>query len=173
MSVLTLAQAKTFLDITSATFDTELQAFIDSAESAIAKRTGPLASTVTTKIVDGRGSALILPCTPVISLTSVTGNTGDTIPPADLTVLPPGVVRYTTGGYCFPSWWYTVVYTAGRATCPADLLDAVKWMLKSQWASQRGSGRGGSPDDPGPGQGYQFPYRVLELMAPYLKPGFA
>jgi hypothetical protein len=173
VSVLTLAQAKAFQDITVATYDTELQSFIDSAESAITKKVGPLTSTSVTKVVDGRSSSLSLPVTPVVSLTSITGNAGEIVLPADVTVLPPGIIRYTNGGYCFGSLWYTVVYTAGRASCPPDLLDAVKWMVKSQWTSQRGSGRGSTPDDPGPGQGYQFPYRVLELMAPYLQTGFA
>jgi hypothetical protein len=44
-SVLTLADAKTHLDIDVPTFDTELQDTIDEAESMIAQKVGPLAST--------------------------------------------------------------------------------------------------------------------------------
>jgi len=173
MSVLTLQQAKDYLDITANTYDTELQAFIDSAEAAIAKKVGPLTSVTTTKQVDGRGRALVLPCTPVVSLTSVTGNTGEVVSPADLTVLPPGIVRYTAGGACFPAEWYTVVYQSGRASVPADLLLAVKRLLKRMWSSQRGSGArpGSSPEAAGPA--FAMPNEVLELLAPYMQPGFA
>jgi hypothetical protein len=92
---------------------------------------------------------------------------------ADLTVLTPGVVRYTLGGYCFPSAWYTVVYNAGRASVPADLLLAVKELVRHLWGSQQGSGSrpGSTPESASPG--FLMPYRVLELIGPHMQPGFA
>lgn len=173
MSVVTVAEVRAYLG-TAAADDAKLQVFIDSAEAAIAKRVGPLASTPVTKVVDGRGHSLILPCTPVIgALTSVTGNTGEVIAPADLTVLPPGVVKYTLGGYCFPAAWYTVVYNAGRATCPTDLQTAVKELVRHLWTPQRGAARTGPAPDIQADPGFLMPYRVLELINPYLQPGFA
>jgi hypothetical protein len=173
VSVLTLADTKVYLNISQATYDAELQTFIDSAEAAIAKRCGPLASTATTKQVDGRGTSLILPLTPVISLTSITGNAGEVVATTDVTVLSPGIVRYTNGGYWFGSLWYTVVYNAGRSTVPADLLMAVKELVRHFWITQRGSARSGPTGDSEGGPGYLWPYRVLELLAPYTQPGFS
>jgi len=173
VSVLTLQQAKDYLNITVATYDTELQAFIDSAEAAIAKRCGPLAPTATTRQVDGYGCELVLPLVPAISLTSVTPNTGGALVVADLNVTPAGVVSYTTSQGTFTAPWYTVVYSAGRATCPADLLLAVKELVRHLWTTQRGAARAGAPTDTQGGPGYLMPYRVLELIGPHSAPGFA
>lgn len=176
MSVLTLAQGKAHLNITVATYDTEVQEFIDAAEAAIAKRVGPLASTSTTSRVAG-GCSLSLPVTPVISLTSVTPVNGSALTVADLHVEANGDVTYNTGG-SFTSASYDVVYAAGRASVPADLLMAVKELLRHMWTTQRGSGSGrpGSPfaeslANTVPGSAYTFPIRVEQLVAPYLQVG--
>lgn len=177
MSTLLLADAKSYLNITSATHDVELQEFIDTAESAIAKRCGPLASTVTTRRVRG-GSALVLPVTPVIDLTSVTDVvSGATETIADLLVTPGGVVERLHGGG-FTARWYDVVYNAGRASVPDDLLLGVKELLRHLWETQRGTSRTASPRSDAasntvPGAAYLFPFRVEQLIEPYVQPGIA
>ncbi len=177
MSVLTLAQAKTHLNISVTTHDTELQTVIDSAEAAIAQKCGPLASTSTTSRVQGESCSLVLPVPPVISLTSVTPVGGSALTLGDLLVAPGGVVEYASGG-SFSESWYDVVYAAGRATCPADLLFAVKELVRHVWQTQRGpSGRPGSSasseaSNSLPGSAYMFPFRVAQLIAPYEQPGF-
>lgn len=178
MSTLSLSDAKQHLNIDVATYDTELTAMISAAEAMIAKRCGPLASTAKTVVVDGRGYSLLLPTTPVVSLTSVTDNTGATVSVSDLTVLPPGVVQYTSGPAYFPGWWYTVVYNAGRSTVPDDLLLADKELVRHLWTSQRGGasrpGQGGGTDQVTfAAQVGSLPTRVLELIAPHVQPGFA
>jgi hypothetical protein len=179
VSALTLADAKTHLNITTPDSDVELQVMIDSAEAVIAGLIGPLTSTVTTSVVDGRGSVLVLPVTPVISLTSITGAAGDSVTTANLSIIPPGIVAYNMMGtndpglFFFPSRWYTVVYNAGRTTVPADLLLAIKELLRHLWQTQRGGAvrPGSGPDTQSPG--YLIPNRVAELLGPYLQPSFA
>lgn len=174
MSALDLATAKQHLNITVATYDTELQATIDAAEGLIAKICGPLASTATTSKVDGggRSRSLALPVMPVISLTSVTGNAGEVVAVSDLSVLPPNQVVYTLGGACFPSAWYTVVYQAGRATVPVGLLFAVKEMVRHLWTSQQGAGRPGN-QQPTSTPGFLIPNLVREALEPYKQHGIS
>lgn len=177
MSALTLSDAKVHLNITVPTFDTELQAVIDSAEAIVAGRVGPLASTATTAphVVPTwpACSSLVLPVTPALSLTSVTSNLGAVLTVGDLTVTPWGVVEYTTASSLgvFPSSWYTVVYLAGRSTVPAGLLFAVKEMVRHLWTSQQGAGRPGNQQAQSPG--FLIPNMVREAMEPYAQPGFA
>jgi len=182
MSVLSLPLAKDHLNVsgTPTTLgDTELQAIIDSAEAAIAQKCGPLASTATTSRVRGDGvERLVLPVPPVISLTSVTPVGGTALTLGDLMVTAGGVVEYVNGG-SFGSRWYDVVYAAGRTACPADLLWAVKELVRHLAETQRGPGRQIGPRQSDaaantiPGAAYQFPFRVTEAIAPHLQHGFA
>jgi hypothetical protein len=141
MSVLTLADAKLFLNITVATYDAELQTFIDAAEAAVATRVGPLSTSSVTRRVPGYAWNLHLPLYPATALTSVTpvgSSTALTL--ADLHLEGDvGAVSYN-GGSFFSSLAYDVVYTAGRASVPADLLMKVKLVLKYLWNTQRGTG---------------------------------
>lgn len=178
MSVLTLQQAQTHLNM-GAQHATELQSFIDAAEAAIAKRCGPLASTATTVRVDGGGFALTLPTTPALSLTSVTPADGTALTLTDLYLnTGAGVVTYNSG-ITFTARFYDVVYNAGRATVPDDLLMAIKELVRHMWQTQRGPTRrpGSQPSEATantvPGAAYMLPFRVSELIAPHLQHGFA
>jgi hypothetical protein len=178
MSVLALPVAKAHLNITRTDHDLDLQASVDAAEAVIARLCGPLEPTPTTARVDG-GPVLLLTVTPAISLTSVTPVDGAALTLADLYLDgTAGVVSYTLGG-TFGSPAYTVVYSAGRATCPDDLLMAVKELVRHLWQSQRGpTRRPGSPPSGGvantvPGAAHTLPFRVTELIGPHLQPGFA
>jgi hypothetical protein len=72
-----------------------------------------------------------------------------------------------------------VVYSAGRASCPADLLLAVRELVRHIWETQRGGTRrpGSSASSETAntiaGAAYLFPFRVEQLLAPYIQPGFA
>ncbi len=180
MSVLTLALAKAHLNIAASvlTHDDELQTFIDAAEAAIAKKCGPLASTATTQRVASGDWCLIVDTLPAISLTSVTPVGGSALTVGDLMVSSSGVIEYTAGG-SFGSPWYDVVYAAGRTTCPADLLMAVKELVRHMFETQRGgTSRPGSRASSETantitGAAYMFPFRVAQLIAPHEQPGFA
>jgi uncharacterized phiE125 gp8 family phage protein len=163
MSVLTLADAKTYLNITVATYDAELQTFIDAAEAAISQWVGPLAPVSVTKRVPGCAWNLWLPVYPAVSLTSVTVvGSATPLTLADLHLeQDSGGVSYN-GGSFFSASAYDVVYQAGRSSVPADLLMAVKELLREMWESQRGAA---AP--------YLLTIKVEELIAPYTQVGFA
>lgn len=170
MSVLTLAQAKTHLNIEGTTQDTELQAFIDAAEALVARMCGPLTSVATTATVVSNGATLVLPVAPAVSLTSVTSVSADSAVDLETLVFDTetAIVTPIDGQASLAvGWAYTVVYQAGRATLPADLLLGVKELVRHLWRSQRGaSARPGSQDSP-PAPGYLIPYAVAELLAPH------
>jgi len=173
VSALTLAQAKTHLNITSATYDAELQTFIDTAESVVSAYCGPLSSSAATYRVRATGDTLVLPVAPILSVTSVTpvyptGAAALTM--TDLwTDTDAAIVRYVSGQW-FGVGWYDVAATVGRSSVPPDLLMAIKEELRHLWKTQRGSalGRpGSSPEDNPDGGGYLVPYHVMEMLAPY------
>jgi hypothetical protein len=172
MSVLTLAQAKTHLNITVATYDTELQSFIDAAEAEVADRCGPLEATAVTQRIEGGVGTLVLRKSPAISLTSVTPYQASALTLTDLYLdTAAGLVTYNSGA-SFAASFYTVVYSAGRATCPPDLLLAVKELTREGWeASQRGPARRTGPTPPEP---TTSPRVIAERkMKPYLQTALA
>jgi hypothetical protein len=174
MSVLLLADAKAYLNITSSTTDAELQVFIDDAEAVIGARCGALAAASRTSRVAGDGDlSLLLPTCPVVSLTSITPSEGAAVVLGDLHLNGDSGVITRNDGTGFASRYYDVTYMAGRASVPPDLLLAVKELVRHLWDPQRGAGvrPGSRPDVPSPS--YMLPYRVLELIAAYELPGFA
>lgn len=170
-SVLTLADAKAYLGIPDNvnTHDEELQGFIDAAEAALECRVGPLQPRTRADRVRG-GRALSLLAMPAIDLTSVTEVGGGDLSTDDLYLNGAAGVVTNIYGASFPAAMYDVTYSAGRATCPPDLLLALKELLKHLWRTQRGPG--GSADQPAPGSGFAMPNRVLELIGPHLSVGF-
>jgi len=173
MSVLSLSAAKLHLNIAAATYDAELQAFIDAAEAVLAQRVGPLQSTAKTDRVTGYADALVVRTVPVVSLTSITDPSGSALDLTNIHVEQrSGVITHNLGQQ-FVQRYYTVVYAAGRAACPDDLLMADRELVRHMWTTQRGAGgRPGSAPE-APTGGYLLPYRVQELIAPHLQPGFA
>jgi hypothetical protein len=179
MSVLSLDDAKTHLNVTTSANDAELTSIIDAAEAAITARVGPLEPTVVTARVPG-GSSLVLPVIPAISLTSITpyGGTALTLDASYYLDVEAGTVTYAMH-YLFGYTYYDVVYVAGRTTCPPDLLLAVKELVRHLWKTQRGGMQlpGSQPSDALsttlPGSAYTFPIRVEQLIAPHERLGFA
>jgi hypothetical protein len=179
MSVVQLAEAKTHLNMTASTHDAEVQSLIDAAEAAIGERVGPLTATAETARVRGGRDALVLPTTPVASLTSVTPVEGTALTLSDLYLdEAAGLVTFESGG-TFGARHYDVAYEAGRAECPDDLKLAVKELVRHIWSTQRGgTARPGSRESEAaantlPGAAYIFPFRVEQLIAPHEQAGFA
>lgn len=178
MAVLTLAAAKQYLGISTAADDTLLTATIATAEAVIAERCGALEPTNRTARVVPNGCCFVL-APPVVDLTSVTTDGGTAVATAGLYVDTDSGVVERNDGTPFVGRYLTVVYRQGRATCPADLLEAVKVLTKHLWAPQRGvGGRPGASTSDGaantiPGAGYLLPNRVSELIAPHLQVGVA
>jgi len=175
MSALSLQQAKTHLNITVSTHDAELQAFIDTAEATLTRLVGPLASTETTVRVAGCVPYLVLPVSPAISLTSVTPYQGAALTLSNLYLDPATAIVTQDSGFGFTARFYTVVYAAGRTTAPADLLLAVKELVRHLWSTQRGPSQrpGSTASDSAsntlPGAAHTLPFRVTELIGPHLQ----
>lgn len=172
MAVVTTPAIKAHLNIAGDTHDTELGQFVAAAEAVIAKRCGPLEPTAVTERVPGCGSSLVLTRLPVISLTSVTPVGGSAASLSDLYLdTRTGMVRWAAGSAGFAGDWYDVAYSAGRTTCPPDLVLAIKELVRHMWQTQRGpSSRPGSTAaseiaNTLPGAAYTFPIRVEQVVS--------
>lgn len=180
MSVLALSLAKTHLNLTGTTHDTELQTFIDAAEATIGRLIGPLEVEEYTERVRGRRSMLELAKLPVVEIVSVTPDPGSALDLDSVQFDPAGVIELASGYGRFASANYTVVYRAGwqdlpDTALPADILLAVKELVRHLWETQRGSGAGrpGSRSSDAvantvPGAAYALPIRVEQLLSPYV-----
>lgn len=168
MSTLNLAQAKSWLNITTTDHDADLQTVIDAAEAAIEEQVGPLAVTTVTQRIPGGYGTLSLPVTPAVALTSVTPYGGTALTLGDLYLdTTTGMVSFNAGAD-FTGTYYTVVYTAGRNPVPADLLLAVKELVSHLWETRRGpTRRPGSGEPTVIGASYALPRRVEQLIAPH------
>ncbi|MBU8549790.1 phage gp6-like head-tail connector protein [Streptomyces sp. Babs14] len=185
MALLTLAEAKAQLNITSDADDTELTAYIEAVGPVIERFVGPVEpqEVVETHDVprDG-GRVLVLRRLPVMSLTSVVPVLAGG-PAYDVGTLvldgDTGVVQRVDGGWLRGP--LRVTYQAGRANVPATINLAARMLVQHLWRTQN-AGRGpvlaGGDDfsvsEPVPGFGYAVPNRVLQLLEPFrLPPGVA
>jgi len=174
MPILTLAEAKSQLNISTSADDAELQTYIDAAETVVDTLCGPVITRTVTETVRGGGPTVILRTPPVVSLTSMV-SIRPTGPTVDVSTLhldgPSGVVRMKSGGW-FTEDVYTVVYSAGRGTtAPANINLAARIIVAHLWRTQRG---GMAPsvlaDDDTvtqvAGVGFAVPNRALQLLGP-------
>jgi len=181
VSLPTVADLKTHLDITSTKNDDELQDHLDSAVEMVEGIVGPIGepTTVTETHYNVSSDVLVLRRMPVAALTSVSSRYGATTTPLTLGdyELDPatGLVR-VANGYGFYGT-YTVSYTAGRAAMPASIWMACLIIAAHLWETQRGAAPAGplATDDSfaSPGLGFAIPNRALELLAPYRRPVIA
>lgn len=170
MSVTTLVEAKTFLNLSTTQHDTELQTFVDRAEALVAERCGPLVAAPQSGRYTAGSGGLALPVYPIRALTSVTpvgGGTALTV--GDLYPNDAGVIEMDDGG-TFPAGRYDVEWVAGHAdlaaNVPPDLKLGVLELIRHLWDTQRGASR--TRTDAGtPGAAYIFPYRVEQALAPF------
>lgn len=182
MALLTLAEAKAQLNITSSGNDVELEAYINGVTTAIEAHVGPVEArgVVEQHETPSAGArVLVLHQTPVLSLTSVMPvlTEGTAYEVASLVLDPAtGAVRRLDGGRLQGP--LSVSYQAGRSEVPPTINLAARLMLQHLWRTQRGSARGpviaGGDDydvnEPIVGWGYAIPNRVLELLASYKLP---
>ena len=143
MTVLTLDEVKSHLNISDTGSDGELMSFAARAEAAVATRCGPLQPTTVTDRVRGYGSSLCPRVTPISTITSVTPVGGSALDVSRL-VAPsvgprgPRCIEYVNGGV-FGSRWYDVTYEAGWADVPEDLRLAVLEAVRYYWQTQLGN----------------------------------
>ncbi len=179
MAAITLAEAKTHLNISVSTYDTELADYILAAEDlASAVLNGPVSTASYTDTYDGGNQfGIVLRNRPVISVQSVT-MFGVTVDPTNWHLDDAGVLWYVIGYYA-KGGFYTgvgnvqVSYTAGYSPVPARIKHGVKETLRHLWMTQRGNSPSQGPDDDyDPDSGYAVPRRVRELLESYRKPDF-
>jgi hypothetical protein len=180
--IVSLADAKSHLNITSTRNDAEIRSWLEATTEIVEQYTGITARrTVTeTHILPPSGArAFVLRRTPVVEITALTPLDGSQgVPVSSFAVdSDTGVVRPKGGGLVFGE--FTATYTAGRSSIPASVAAAALIILQHLWQTQRGASRGPVPaglDDAQmvAGIGYAVPNRALQLMEPHrLPPGVA
>lgn len=194
VDIITLQDAKDFLNITTTDSDVELSTFITAASQMWVSRGLPGNVTATLdEWYDGGSPRISLRHTPVASVASVVETIGTLA--YTLTQADPGtsasawaysvdlssglLVRRAAG---VATAFYRgvrnvhVTYTAGMAAIPADISQAIKLLVKHLWTTQRGGakrpGSGGS-DDMANMTSYSWPWRVDEIARSYYVPGIA
>ena len=178
--ILSLADAKKHLNITSTVHDDEIRSWVESVTAGIEGLCGPvIVRTVVERHDARRASAICLRQAPVLSLTSVVAilDSGTDYTVGDLDVdTVTGLVQRLDGGTLTGPLRAT--YKAGRLVVPAAVSSAARIILQHLWRTQQGPGRPqlGTGDfdvtEPIVGFGYAIPNRALQLLEPYrLPPG--
>lgn len=172
--LLSLADAKQHLNITSTTNDAELETYIAAVTEAIEAYIGPVGRRTITETVSPSSGVLLLSTVPVLSLTSVTPYASAPLTVGSLTVkAASGIVL--PGAYTgFYAATYDVIYTAGRASVPASVNTAGRLVLQRLWETQRGP-MSSTPFNAEIGAeptafSYVMAYGVRELLDPYRLP---
>lgn len=178
MAILTLAQAREALNLTTTAYDAEVLDYVDAVTDLIEAYIGPVSVQTFTQTLYG-DDTFLLSQLPVVSITSIGGTLTGALAydVTRLTVNPTsGEVRRIDRG-TFGGGPYTIVYTAGRTVIPPRVLQAARVLLQHLWRTQRGSGtaRPGSGDGGTDtfGQSFTMPNRVMELLTTVRVPGIA
>jgi len=181
ISVLSLADAKAALRITSTANDAKISRKVASIEADIERVIGgPIITRQITERVEMTGgyTALVLRKRPVVSVVSITSvASGGTVPVTDLDIDPvANVVRRKLGWPFYGAYFQglpavTVVYTAGLgSSVPPSIAEAAELILQWQWAAtQRGAMPGVMNQDTTvmPGMPYAIPNGAAEKLAPW------
>jgi len=162
VSVIPKDEAMAYLR-TSNVDPTVLQGLIDTAESMVSQRVGPLVSASQSTITFG-GPSFVLPTT-TTAVTSATDLDGNAVTIG----FRIGVGGVVTNSSCSLGTW-TLVYTAGWVEMPAPIRTAVLELVRHLWRPQLGAMARATEDN---APGYLIPNRVRELLDPFTLPGSA
>lgn len=166
MSVILQDEVMAYLRTSATTTNvdpTVLQGLIDTAESMVSQRVGPLVSASQSTITFG-GPSFVLPTT-TTAVTSATDLDGNAVTIG----FRIGVGGVVTNSSCSLGTW-TLVYTAGWVEMPAPIRTAVLELVRHLWRPQLGAMARATEDN---APGYLIPNRVRELLDPFTLPGFA
>ena len=178
-ALLSLADAKSHLNITTTTNDDELREYIEAATKIVESYVGPIVRRTYTRRACGWRCEIPLPHTQITAITAVTlvrdGSTPITL--SDLTIdTQAGVVSYKSG-MRFPYGDMDFTYTVGRTVVDPNWTLAAKHILKANWGSQLGNLPSIQGENPGyvvTGDGYRVPFQAEALLQPDQVPaGFA
>lgn len=135
MSVILQDEVMAYLRTSATTTNvdpTVLQGLIDTAESMVSQRVGPLVSASQSTITFG-GPSFVLPTT-TTAVTSATNLDGNAV----TTGFHIGVGGVVTNSSCSLGTW-TLVYTAGWVEMPAPIRTAVLELVRHLWRPQLGA----------------------------------
>lgn len=172
MTVLTVGDLADHLNMTEppagSPMATKLGRYLGAGEKYVTDRCGPLQQISKTYTVWPSGRHLVTSDIRLVEVIAVTDPDGGTVTPRSTNLLA-GVIELTSAPSKPGAW--TVTAKVGAATVPDDLHLSVLLVAAQLWdSSQRGSGRGPTPDGDVP-RGFAAPKRALELMADYMLPG--
>ena len=197
IDIITLQDAKEFLNITDTRFDAELPAYITTASQMWVNKAGPVAGSPTySETYDGGVPRIVLRHVPVQSVTSVVESYGTqvryTLTEQTLQAggdnsawgysvdLSTGLLTRRAAGVAVPfavgQRNVRVTYTAGFSEVPEDIQHAIRLLVAHLWTTQRGGSRRpgqGGQEGYEPGTSYSWPHRVEEILAAYYVPGVA
>ncbi|MFF2009169.1 hypothetical protein ACFVWY_08860 [Streptomyces sp. NPDC058195] len=182
-AILSLADARQHLNLTSTRDDAEVQFWNAATTRAVEYYVGPVVPRTFVEQHDVRdAAAVVLLRTPVIAVTAVDSvASGASAYPVDgLSVDPAtGELFRLDGGRM--AGRLRITYRAGRTAVTENVSAGARIILEHLWLTQRGA-RGGlagggqdySVTEPIPGLGYAVPNRALHLLEPdRLPPGVA
>jgi hypothetical protein len=170
-ALLSLADAKAHLNITTTTYDDELREYLEAATKIVESYVGPVVRRTYTRRIRGGRDRIPLPHTQVLEISALTlvsdGSSPVTL--TDLTVdTPSGLLSLKAGG-SITSGDLDVTYKVGRAYVESNWTLAAKHIVKANWNSQLGNLPSIQGDDSGyvvTGDGYLVPYRAISLLQP-------
>lgn len=178
--IVSLTDAKKYLNIATTTNDEELRSFIEAATAIVEDVVGPVVVRTITEVHTRPSHVLVLHQPPVVSLVSMSSvllnATSYDLSTMDLDPVT-GILRRIDGT---PISWrragaspVRIVYTAGRPVVPTAVTMAARVIIDHLWETQRGHTQGARPS-PGGGRATQkkgpppdLPPRARELLRPY------
>lgn len=183
LPVVSLADLKAHLNITTTTDDEELRFTLAVATEAAERYCNrPLRRKTVVETHDGFEDVLSLWQAPAISVTTVVEN-GVTLTATDYVLNASAGLLYRGTSLSDMDWYggtqgVVVTYVAGYTSPPLVAQQAVKELARHLWDSQRGAvglpSVGGSEDPIGWGMtSFSIPYRVRELLDPLRFPAIA
>jgi hypothetical protein len=177
-SLLSLADAKGHLNITSTTNDEEILTFLDVVTVIVENRCGAMLPKTYVERYDG-GQRLMLRHGPPVSVTAIEpwygAGYGETVAPSAIVLDPVTWSIERIDGLDFCLGPYKVTYKAGRTVIPPNVLHGGRELLSHLWTTQRGPSTVGvqpaglSEDElfAVAGRAYSVPRAVLEMLAPH------
>lgn len=169
-----LDEVKAHLNMTGATYDDELMAFMMAATELVEDKAGHTVRREFTDRIRRDGNYLRLPRVPVLQVTSVTSiwAGGPAYATADLIVDGAAGRVYPADGTWFTGGPWDVTYKAGRTAALEKHLHAFKDLVRHLWETQRGPAPsgvlGGGTEEyvTSFGLAFTYPRRVLESLGP-------
>ncbi len=189
ISIVSLDEVKSHLNIAVDTQDEEIRRFIDAATDLCQNYVGCILGreTFTNEKYDGNTDIIRLRNPRAISITSVYEN-GTLIDPTQYVVDPTGqrIQRLSMGSLSGPNYFgvwapgvqnIVITYVAGFINPPPSAKQGVLEVIRHLWQTQRGStnvmSRVQAGDEYASSSTYSLPRRAMELLDPVSLPGIA